>query len=69
MLTTRWRYWRCTVKGAAPWMKDKKMDDDFWRVHDNLYDLRPFIDEHPDAISHHIYTNTGQTLPTLLIRI
>jgi cytochrome b involved in lipid metabolism len=33
-------------------MKGKKMDDDyddFWRVHGNLYDLSPFMEEHPDG--------------------
>ena len=40
----------CSVKGAATWLKGKKTDDDygeFWRVHDKLYDLSPFIDKHP----------------------
>ena len=39
-----------SVKGAATWMKGKKMDDDYgalWRVHDKLYDLSRFIDKHP----------------------
>ena len=59
MLTARWR-WKdsanirlnetVTVKGATTCKKGKKTDNDygdFWRVHDNRYDLSPLIDKYP----------------------
>lgn len=32
------------------WLEGKRLDDraeNLWRVHDGLYDLTPFIDQHP----------------------
>jgi len=37
-------------KNAVNWLEDKKKDDnigDFWRVHDKIYDVSPFIKNHP----------------------
>ncbi|KAF5308057.1 hypothetical protein FQR65_LT06432 [Abscondita terminalis] len=37
-------------KTSSKWLEDKRAIDDldgFWRVHDNLYDVTDFIDNHP----------------------
>ena len=39
------------LKTGSRWLKYKRADDDIgpglWRIHDGLYDLRPYINRHP----------------------
>lgn len=38
------------IKGCWKWLKGRRADDNaegLWRVHDGLYDLENFINQHP----------------------
>ena len=38
------------IKSANKWLAGKREDDNaegLWRIHDKLYDMKPFIDKHP----------------------
>ncbi|XP_053603768.1 cytochrome b5-related protein-like isoform X2 [Plodia interpunctella] len=46
-------------KLAQQWLKGKRLQDGaegLWRIHDNLYDLTPFIEKHPGGSQWILYT-------------
>lgn len=75
------------IRGTYSWLDGKRVDDEaegLWRIHDGLYDLSDFIENHPGGRewlqlttgtditeafeSHHITTKASLLLPKFYIR-
>lgn len=75
------------IRGTYSWLDAKRVDDNaegFWRIHDGLYDLTNFVQNHPGGRqwleltkgtditeafeSHHITPKANQLLPKFYVR-